>query len=888
MGSGISPSKYRADIEALAQSWLAGYTSSLSPDVVPKQRKEFNDSLWGTISLYPTEVVVLDSPLVQRLRLIKQLGVVHWIYPGATHTRLEHVLGATHQVTRLVRSINDSIDKEAIDYRLERALRLTALCHDVGHGAMSHVSENALRRDSDVEELRMAFVDEHAIEKASLSEIAAFYLIGSPSFRGLVKQAQALTGDSQYPEDLIEMMQSAIIGRAISDHIPLLHELISGPFDADKLDYMPRDARMCGVPVVTDIDRLIQKARAVPVTEEELPPEVARTVKGGNVAYIMTGVALSGGRTLDELMLGRTLLFDKIYRHQKVRTIESMVSSLFLSSASILGDKRAIAPLILSDDSILSIDEQVLGRLKGSALNAEEAAAASVAADLAKRLRERRLFVRAFAFSQNMPLDSYRFEQQQRLGLERLIRDTKDARRRSTLLTTLADEIALVLKAIGKLDLLDAFPSRDPKPFLWIDPPESPTRGNDIPRAFLVAADRQFIRFKDDAAETRAWADAYLLAGDIGYIFAPAELAPYVFLAAQKIAREQYDVKLPSTMLLYAKQRENRLEEIRITLEAANYYAASPTELRPLPGRLRRADVRKRLDVIAQRFAGYTGPNLDDSLKSRIIIDKDRLRNWLRQFPNEKAIDAAFTVLEKTRLVGRAEVNRALKEFMTKHPEFRGANLCPLGAPKDSAAVTSYYAGDLAARYDLTLTTLSNALASGDKPIVFVDDYVGTGCQSITIVESWLALPRTCDLNEEREALPTQLRETFQRRAVGFVFAAGTDSGTEKLLTRAREIFPKVAIHAGIRESDLPRAFDDGTFKSVVEEEAALKVFSNIGRQLFEGDPKRDDRALGYGNKSLLVVFPYNTPTATLAALWKDGVVDGRAWMPLFPRRKKR
>lgn len=69
--------------------------------------KEFNDGVWSTVALNPLEVLVLDSPLLQRLRHIRQLGVVHLVYPSATHTRIDHSIGTVHQVTRLVNRLNE-------------------------------------------------------------------------------------------------------------------------------------------------------------------------------------------------------------------------------------------------------------------------------------------------------------------------------------------------------------------------------------------------------------------------------------------------------------------------------------------------------------------------------------------------------------------------------------------------------------------------------------------------------------------------------------------------------------------------------------------------------------------------------------------------------------
>ena len=127
---------------------------------------------------------------------------------------------------------------------MSRLLRLIALCHDIGQGVMSHVSENALRNLEEVEQIRLDFVDEVEIERTKISEIAAYYMVGSPAFQKLLKLGQELTNTHDLPTDAINLIQKAIVSHQISDEIPLLHELISGPFDADKLDYMPRDAHM--------------------------------------------------------------------------------------------------------------------------------------------------------------------------------------------------------------------------------------------------------------------------------------------------------------------------------------------------------------------------------------------------------------------------------------------------------------------------------------------------------------------------------------------------------------------------------------------------------------------------------------------------------------------
>jgi len=354
---------FRSRIVAWGNELLEPYLKQLdyiaSLGAQPTPPKEFNDPIWGTIRLRPLEIAIIDSPLLQRLRQIRQLGVVHLVYPAACHTRFEHTLGAVLQVTRVVESLNEHAGQELVDGQMLKLLRLTALCHDIGHGAMSHVSENALRNFDAVEQLRLEFVDKFGGEKASLSEIAAYYLIGSEGFGALLEKAQDATNDHDLPENAIKQMRNAIVGSPISERIPLLHELISGPFDSDKLDYMTRDAQMTGVPIVTDIPRVIQKVRAVELSLEELPENVQKLVTAGSgPSYWLTGIAVSGGRTLDELLIGRIMLFDKLYRHHKVRACEAMVAAIYRAIGALHSDGPAMLPYHLDDAQILEFDER--------------------------------------------------------------------------------------------------------------------------------------------------------------------------------------------------------------------------------------------------------------------------------------------------------------------------------------------------------------------------------------------------------------------------------------------------------------------------------------------------------------------------------------------------
>jgi HD-GYP domain-containing protein (c-di-GMP phosphodiesterase class II) len=144
----ITLAEFQRIAEAFAAKHLDDYVIAIKRRGRNPGRKEINDPLWGTIGLTGPEVAVIDSPLLQRLRLIRQLGVAHWVYPGALHTRFEHTLGVLRQVQYLCEAINNlgaqQNMRDLIDPNKVNLLRLAALLHDVGHAAFSHVSEHAI------------------------------------------------------------------------------------------------------------------------------------------------------------------------------------------------------------------------------------------------------------------------------------------------------------------------------------------------------------------------------------------------------------------------------------------------------------------------------------------------------------------------------------------------------------------------------------------------------------------------------------------------------------------------------------------------------------------------------------------------------------------------
>jgi hypothetical protein len=269
---------------------------------------------------------------------------------------------------------------------------------------------------------------------------------------------------------------------------------------------------------------------------------------------------------------------------------------------------------------------------------------------------------------------------------------------------------------------------------------------------------------------------------------------------------------------------------------------------------------------------------------------KAHVSDWVRQFKPQFA-EYALRAAEAMQLVGRADTNSAINNFFENSPDVfpGGASIVPLGGPKDGASIVAYYARTAAGHHNCEVRSIETALAL-KAPLLLVDDFIGRGSTTISFFEGLLGLADTQQLGQDRpEALDEVMASRLRSRDIALVFSAGLD-GAEEAVRAKLESFgvSKVRFHVDRPQSALP------TLSSSLTGEG-LDVFTaecrRIGQQLVaeEGVAQAtiDSRSLGYGNHGLLVVFPYNTPTATLTALWKAGVVDDQLWQPLIPRLKK-
>ncbi|WP_382161554.1 hypothetical protein [Hydrogenophaga sp. ANAO-22] len=917
-------------IEELAKQQLEAYTATLR-DFQVLRGKDVNDALWGTVSFTRMEVALLDSPLFQRLRYIRQRGAAHWVYPGAVHTRFEHLLGAMDLVQSMAAAFNQAAKSSfaeltPLPYSVEetpipiqestvQVLRLAMMLREAAQVAFSQVSEGALSELPAFATLPKEFSEaiRHktgiAGEDVSLAQMVGYFLAGSPAVRTLLellldREASALAKFKERAADNVDewvrRVSFAIIGRRIDDRLPLVHELVTGPFDAERLDALIRDARFAGLPTLLDEQRLLQKLAVKRMPLEEMPDAILTAIFDGGAKdqTWLFGVKASAAAVLDELQLARMLATSKVYQHPKVLAVEQMLRSAIGSLVAAAGATAVLRLLFsLSDDAFVGMSANGLAQELGVEAEADEGRRMQqvvAAADLLAALRERRLWVRAFQFPEwSSALDMGR---DTTLELELMRSELRHVERGPVLMAQVRDEAHRILDLLGAHGLgrfsLDSLVSARSL--------ESTSSETEVGRAYIIRSSQKSYQFSELLSARGSWLDHYNAGQPRDHIFCPPEIADAVFVAFERVVRTLYGVKLPESSIEASKRKSKNVDDLKRKLWSHGYWNGTPYDIRPVPSRLNRADVGVQLKSFYDLRTKYLMPAGEENVRRARAVAVDTYE-WLRQFDDDNHVTCAMRLLASIEMIDRDDLYQALVRFLQEHAEFKNAWVAPFGSAKDSGSVQAYFAEDVHSRGLISnLGSLEDYAANGGgRPIIFVDDIVGSGGQACDILARWFDrddLGR--DLGEKREKLPDEQAAALLSVPVAFLFVAGWRVGLDAI----REICPKLHLNAkvfALFEDDELRFASDALQNEHAITPAAATAFlercSDIGRQLVMSEPrdepleaeKVEQRTLGYGNRGMLLVTPFNTPTQTLTALWMDGQVDGQPWKPLFPRRKK-
>jgi uncharacterized protein len=243
--------------------------------------KRIFDPVHRFIELDRGEVDLLEAPVVQRLRRLRQLGLAYLAYPSAEHSRFSHALGAlavgSRALEALRRNSPEAFDGDAAFAAQRRLLRASLLLHDVGHGPFSHACEAVL---------------------GVRHEQRTVALLARPELTGPLER---LGVD---PAEVLALITGGATG------YPVLRELVSGPnLDADRMDYLLRDAYFTGVENGRyDVEQLLASLRVFEID-----------------GHHELGVDGRGVVALEGFVLARYMMFATIYFHHTTRAFERVL-----------------------------------------------------------------------------------------------------------------------------------------------------------------------------------------------------------------------------------------------------------------------------------------------------------------------------------------------------------------------------------------------------------------------------------------------------------------------------------------------------------------------------------------------------------------------------------
>jgi len=192
------------------------------------KRKIINDPVHGFVNI-PSDFIydIIEHPYIQRLRRIKQLGLTHYVYPGATHSRFQHTIGAMHLMMLAIESLRNK--DIVITQDEEEAVLIAIVLHDIGHGPFSHALEESI----------ISGIHHEFLSQLMMKELNTI-------FNNRLQLA-------------IEIFNNRYSKK-------FLHQLVSSQLDMDRLDYIMRDSFFTGVTEGTiGTDRIIKMLNVIKI-----------------------------------------------------------------------------------------------------------------------------------------------------------------------------------------------------------------------------------------------------------------------------------------------------------------------------------------------------------------------------------------------------------------------------------------------------------------------------------------------------------------------------------------------------------------------------------------------------------------------------------------------
>jgi HD superfamily phosphohydrolase len=266
--------------------------------------KIIHEAIWGTHLYNAPEIVILDTPLLQRLRRIHQTGLAYFTFPTAVHSRFDHTLGTINMCSRIAEELEKKPECKSYIKGLKRDIRLAALLHDCGHGTFSHTSEEIY---GTLPEIQSLLTNDPSFTCGPAShEILSCLIIMSQPFRTFLQKAEV---DCEP-----DILRKYIMGNELKTK-KYKSDILNSIFDGDKIDYIHRDAHFSGLSLKVDLDRLWYG-----INIKDIPID-------GKI-YRKLSISHTAAEPLEQIIFHRAMLSPTLYQHQKVRAADCMFKSV--------------------------------------------------------------------------------------------------------------------------------------------------------------------------------------------------------------------------------------------------------------------------------------------------------------------------------------------------------------------------------------------------------------------------------------------------------------------------------------------------------------------------------------------------------------------------------
>jgi HD superfamily phosphohydrolase len=255
------------------------------------------------VPLTPRVQKLITHPYFARLSQVTQLGFVSMLYPGATHSRFEHVLGTFSRACEYIRSLwydeANCLFSSIMDKHWMEIGMVASLVHDISQFPMSHdLSEHSDKFEHEAY-IRQLLVRCHTETESSLADVI----------------------EIEWGIKVDDIMNVFFPKSGLDIRFHVLKAIVSGPIDCDKLDYLQRDSAHLGVIFGSniDIERLLRNITLV-FTSQSTP-----TLTGSTLKYVGIGVTEKALIPAKSMYQSRTNMFTQVYWHHTIRALKAML-----------------------------------------------------------------------------------------------------------------------------------------------------------------------------------------------------------------------------------------------------------------------------------------------------------------------------------------------------------------------------------------------------------------------------------------------------------------------------------------------------------------------------------------------------------------------------------